>query len=203
MVVRGNHVRKRFILVITGGPGVGKYTTAKLVAKKFHRSKIIDINRMLVANNAISDDGDDDFGYSIDVKKARRLIDYETKIHRNDLILFGHLASYVVNPRKISMAIVLRRSPYELISVYRKRHYRPEKSRENIASEILGITFFESLKSFGKAKLAEIDTTGDTPAQTVNKIISLLKGSSKSRLGNIDWLPLVIRNNDVRTFLEY
>jgi adenylate kinase len=196
-------VRKRFILVITGGPGVGKHTTARLVVKKFHGSKIIDINKMLVANKAISGDGNDNFGSGIDVKKARRLIDYETKIHRNDLILFGHLAPYVVNPRKISMAIVLRRSPYELISVYRKRHYSPEKTRENIASEILGITLYDSLKSFGKAKLAEIDTTGETPSETVAKIVSLLLGSSKARLGYIDWLSLVDRNHDVQKFLEY
>jgi adenylate kinase len=202
MVVGGNHVREKFILVITGGPGVGKHTTARLVAKKFRGSKIIDINRMLIANNAISDDGDN-FGSGIDVKKARRLIDYETKIDRNDFIVFGHLAPYVVNPRNISMAIVLRRSPYELISVYRKRHYSPEKTRENLASEILGITFFDSLKSFGKAKLAEIDTTGETPSQTLAKIVSLLQGSSKSRLGYIDWLSLVSRNHDVQTFLEY
>jgi adenylate kinase len=196
-------VRERFILVITGGPGVGKHTSARLVAKKFRGSKIIDINKMLIANNAILDYGDDNFGSGIDVKKARRLIDYETKIHRNNLILFGHLAPYVVNPSKISMAIVLRRSPYELISVYRKRHYGPEKTRENIASEILGITLFDSLKSFGKAKLAEIDTTGETPLQTLDKIVSLLQGSSKARLGYIDWLSLVSRNNDVQTFLEY
>jgi broad-specificity NMP kinase len=56
---------------------------------------------------------------------------------------------------------------------------------------------------FGKAKLAEIDTTGETPSQTVDKIISLLQGSSKARLGYIDWLSLVARNRDVQTFLEY
>jgi adenylate kinase len=203
MVIRGRLVKKRFVLVITGGPGVGKHTTARLVAKKFRGSKIIDINRMLLANKAISDDGDDNFGSGIDVRKARRLIDYETKIHSNDFILFGHLAPYVVNPRKISMAIVLRRSPYELISVYRKRHYSPEKTRENIASEILGITLYDSLKSFGKAKLAEIDTTGETPSQTLDRIVSLIQGSSKARLGHIDWLSLVDRNHDVQTFLEY
>jgi adenylate kinase len=203
MVVRGRLVRDRFVLVITGGPGVGKHTTARLVAKKFRGSKTIDINRMLIANNAISNERDDKFGSGIDVKKARRLIDFETKISRYNFILFGHLAPYVVNPHKISMAIVLRRSPYELISVYRKRHYSPEKTRENLASEILGITLYDSLKSFGKAKLAEIDTTGETASQTVDKIVSLLQGSSKARLGYIDWLSLIEKNHDVQTFLEY
>jgi adenylate kinase len=196
-------VRKGFRLVITGGPGVGKHTSARLVAKKFQGSKIIDINRIAIANNAILDDGDDNFGLSIDVKKVRRLIAYEAKTHRNNLIFLGHLAPYVVNPSKISMAIVLRRSPYELISVYRKRHYSSEKTRENIASEILGITLFDSLKSFGKAKLAEIDTTGETPLQTLDKVVSLLQENSRPRFGYIDWLSLVIRNNDVQRFLEY
>ena len=203
MFVLGSHLEKRFQLVLTGGPGVGKHTSARLVAKKFPGSKMIDINKMAITNNAILDDDDDNFGLNIDIKKVRRLIDYEAKTNRNNLIFLGHLAPYVVNPSKISMAIVLRRSPYELISVFQKRHYNSDKTRENIASEILGITLFDSLKSFGKAKLAEIDTTGETPSQTLDKIASLLQENSKPRFGYVDWLSLVIRNNDVQRFLEY
>jgi broad-specificity NMP kinase len=97
----------------------------------------------------------------------------------------------------------LRRSPYELISVFQKRHYSPEKARENIASEILGITLYDSLTAFGKDKIAEVDTTGEMPSQTLDKIVSLLQQKSRPQFGYIDWLPLVNRNNDLQRFLEY
>jgi adenylate kinase len=195
-------MRTRFRLVITGSPGVGKHTSARLVANKFRGSRIIDINKLAIANNAILE-GKDRYGTSIDIKKVSRLIEHEAKTNRKDLILVGHLAPYVINPEGISIAIVLRRSPYELISVFQKRHYSPEKARENIASEILGITLYDSLTAFGKDKIAEVDTTGEMPSQTLDKIVSLLQQKSRPQFGYIDWLPLVYKNNDLQRFLEY
>lgn len=75
--------------------------------------------------------------------------------------------------------------------------------RENIASEILGITLYDSLMAFGKDKIAEVDTTGETPSQTLDKIISLLQRKSRPQFGYIDWLSVVNRNNDLQRFLEY
>lgn len=190
----------RFRLVITGSPGVGKHTSARLVAKRFQGSKIIDINKLALANNAILEGK---AGTSIDIKKVSRLIEQEAKINTKDLIFVGHLAPYVINPEDVSIAIVLRRSPYELISVFQKRHYSPEKARENIASEILGITLYDSLTAFGRDKIAEVDTTGETPSQTLDKIVSLLQQKLRPQFGCIDWLSLVYKNNDLQRFLEY
>jgi adenylate kinase len=190
----------RFRLVITGSPGVGKHTSARLVAKRFQGSKIIDINKLALANNAILEGKD---GTSIDIKKVSRLIEQEAKINTKDLIFVGHLAPYVINPEDVSIAIVLRRSPYELISVFQKRHYSPEKARENIASEILGITLYDSLTAFGRDKIAEVDTTGEMPSQTLDKIVPLLQQKLRPQFGCIDWLSLVYKNNDLQRFLEY
>jgi adenylate kinase len=190
----------RFRLVITGSPGVGKHTSARLVAKRFQGSKIIDINKLALANNAILEGK---AGTSIDIKKVSRLIEQEAKINTKDLIFVGHLAPYVINPEDVSIAIVLRRSPYELISVFQKRHYSPEKARENIASEILGITLYDSLTAFGRDKIAEVDTTGEMPSQTLDKIVSLLQQKLRPQFGCIDWLSLVYKNNDLQRFLEY
>lgn len=190
----------RFRLVITGSPGVGKHTSARLIAKRFQGSKIIDINKLALANNAILEGKD---GTSIDIKKVSRLIEQEAKINTKDLIFVGHLAPYVINPEDVSIAIVLRRSPYELISVFQKRHYSPEKARENIASEILGITLYDSLTAFGRDKIAEVDTTGEMPSQTLDKIVPLLQQKLRPQFGCIDWLSLVYKNNDLQRFLEY
>jgi hypothetical protein len=37
----------------------------------------------------------------------------------------------------------------------------------------------------------------------LDKIVSLLQENSRPLSGYIDWLSLVIRNNDVQRFLEY
>jgi adenylate kinase len=184
-------------LVITGNPGVGKHTCAKLVAEKLKGFEIFDINKMAIDNDAVLKDG-----VNINIKKVKTLIQNTIEANRKGLIFVGHLAPYVLNPAKISKAIVLRRSPYELVSVFRKRNYSIEKARENIASEILGILLYDSVISFGKGKIAEVDVTREAPSQTADRIIAILRNKSP-HVGTVDWLSLVKANGDLQRFLEY
>jgi broad-specificity NMP kinase len=39
---------------ITGNPGVGKHTIADLLSKKIKNSKIIDINKIIISNQAFN-----------------------------------------------------------------------------------------------------------------------------------------------------
>jgi adenylate kinase len=121
----------------------------------------------------------------------------------NDLVIVGHLAPYILKPVGIDLVIVLRRSPYELINAFKERKYISEKLRDNIASEILGISLYDALKNFGKNKIAEFDTTKKTPENTADEIIFLLQKKSKRRIGIVDWLSLVYEKEDVQKFLEY
>jgi adenylate kinase len=189
-------------LVITGNPGVGKHTCARLVARKLKGFKIFDINKMAIVNNAVLK-VDEKYGVDINIRKVRMLVENTIASNDKGLIFVGHLAPYVIDPVKISKAIVLRRSPYELVSVFRKRHYTNEKANENIASEILGVSFYDSLTSFGKNKIVEVDVTGEKPLQTADRIIALLKNRSMRHVGSVDWLSLVYNNGDLQRFLEY
>jgi adenylate kinase len=191
---------KRLRLVITGNPGVGKHTSAKIIAEKLG-AEIIDINRVAIDNNAIKKKTDR--GLDVDVKKLGALLAKSLK-SKNDLIIVGHLAPYVIKPAAgVDMAAVLRRSPYELKTTFKKRGYSTDKSRENVASEILGVSLYDSLKTFGKRKVAEFDTTGRTPEQTASEIISVLCKKSPRQTGIIDWLALVSEKGDMQRFFEY
>lgn len=99
------------------------------------------------------------------------------------------------------MAAVLRRSPYELEKTLEKRGYSAEKVRENLASEILGISLYDSIKTFGKRKVVEFDTTGKTPHRTANEIMRTLHKRSKPT--EIDWLSVISEKDDMRKFFEY
>jgi adenylate kinase len=188
---------KKLRLVITGNPGVGKHTGAKIIAEKMG-TEIIDINEVAIDNNAIAKKTDRVL--EVDVK---RLVKQLAKLLRTkkDLVLVGHLAPYVLKPAGISLVAVLRRSPYELEETLKKRGYRVEKVRENLASEILGISLYDSLRTFGKRKVAEFDTTGKKPGQTADEIIAALH--KKPKLVGIDWLILVSEKGDMQKFFEY
>ena len=184
-------------LVITGNPGVGKHTSAAIIAGKTG-AEIVDVNRVAIDNNAIAKKTD--HGLEVDIKKLGRLLGKMMK-SKKDLIIVGHLAPYVVKPAGVSMVAVLRRSPYELEKTLEKRGYSADKVRENLASEILGVSLYDSLKTFGRRKVAEFDTTGKTPDQTANEIMRGLKKKPEPVV--IDWLALVSERGDMQKFFEY
>lgn len=190
---------KKLRFVITGNPGVGKHTTAKIIAEKIN-ADIIDINDVAIDNNATGKKTD--LGLDVDVKRLVRLLEKQLKAER-DLVIVGHLAPYVLKPVGISLVAVLRRSPYELEKTLKKRGYSVDKVRENVASEILGTSLYDSLKTFGKRKVAEFDTTGKTPKETADEILAALQKKSKSKLIGIDWLNLVSEKGDMRRFFKY
>ncbi|MDQ5877211.1 MAG: shikimate kinase, partial [Thermoproteota archaeon] len=80
-----------------------------------------------------------------------------------------------------------------------------DKVRENVASEILGTSLYDSLKTFGKRKVAEFDTTGKSPEETADEILTTLQKNTKSKpkLLGIDWLNLVSEKGDMRRFFKY
>ena len=192
---------KRLRLVITGNPGVGKHTNAKIIAERMD-AEIVDINNVAIDNNAIGKKTD--HGFDVDVKRLVKLLEKQLKA-KGDLVLVGHLAPYVLKPAGISWVAVLRRSPYELEKTLKKRGYSVDKVKENVASEILGTSLYDSLKTFGKRKVAEFDTTGKTSEETADEILASLqkKPKSKAKLLDIDWLMLVSENGDMHRFFKY
>lgn len=191
-------------MVITGNPGVGKHTSAKIITEMIN-AEIIDINQVAIDNNATGKRTD--LGLDVDVKRLVRLLEKLLKTKKRDLVIVGHLAPYVLKPAGISLVAVLRRSPYELEKTLKKRGYSVDKVRENVASEILGTSLYDSLKTFGKRKVAEFDTTGKSPEETADEILTTLQKNTKSKpkpkLLGIDWLILVSEKGDMRRFFKY
>lgn len=185
-------------LVVTGNPGTGKHTCARIIVEKT-AAEMIDINKVAIDNNAIAKKTKS--GLEVDVKKLSKLLARIIKAKNNQIIV-GHLAPYVMKPAGISMVAVLRRSPYELEKTLHDRGYSADKVRENLASEILGVSLYDSLKTFGKRKVVEFDNTGRTPEQTANEITRALRKKPKAASG-IDWLAMVSEKGDMQKFFEY
>lgn len=181
--------------VITGNPGVGKHTIAKDVSKVIDFN-IIDINKIVI-NNRWYIKNKTDKTYDVDTillkKKVMELID-------NRSIIVGHLAPYVLNRKQIKMAFILRKNPYELISVYKKRRYNKKKMNDNIICEILGSITYDAIINFGINKIYQIDTTSKPIKYIINKIVKRLNNELIS--DNIDWLSLILQNNDFKKFFQ-
>src|SRR5205807_7424496 len=103
---------------------------------------------------------------------------------------------------KVKMAIVLRKNPYKLIPIYKKRRYSKQKLTENLGSEILGITFYDTLKKIGPVKTYQIDTSSRSVSDVVKKIERFfVKG--KSQEDHVDRLDLSLKKAALKWFFPY
>jgi len=177
-------------IVITGNPGVGKHTITKKIANMLELS-IVDINKIAKDSGLFEKNEDTN---DVDVKKLEKIL--EQKISEKNIIV-GHLAPYVLHKNKIKIMIVLRRNPYDLVSVYKKRKYSDKKIKENTGSEILGIITHDAISKF-QDKVFQINISKRTIPETVEKIVNLI--SSNKGNEEVDWLELVRKNNDLGKF---
>lgn len=185
------------MLIITGNPGVGKHTIAKIVSRNLSLG-LVDINEIAIKNKAVK--SKDSTGYVVDL---RRLSSLMRKYVGKKSLVVGHLAPYVLKRSDACMVAVIRRSPYELKRVYKKRGYDAQKTTENLSSEIIGVCLYDAIKKFGSDKVAEFDSTAVKPTVTADKITKAFKGKSKYDVGKVDWLSLIVANDDMQKFFEY
>ncbi|WP_245867302.1 adenylate kinase family protein [Candidatus Nitrosotalea bavarica] len=180
--------------IITGNPGTGKHTIAKLISRKLNL-EIIDINKIAISEGIFKKNNGT---LDVDVDKLKKIID---RMNSERAILVGHLAPYVISPKYVEIAVVLRKSPYKLKSIYKKRKYTSKKSLENIGSEILGIIYHDTVHEFGRKKTFQIDTSDKSILTMVKKVESTFKGSKVE--DNVDWLQLVLKKGDMQKFFPY
>ena len=181
-------------LIITGNPGVGKHTVAAQIMKN-EDYDMIDINKIAIESNYIEED---EIGIQVDVQNLRK--DLNKKISTKSLIV-GHLAPYVVEKSKVDVVIILRKNPYKLEEVYEARRYSKEKIKENLGSEILGITAHDAISEFGSEKTFQVDTTNQIMKEITRKIHNIIK--EKSSNDEVDWLSEIKQNNDLQKFFDY
>ncbi|WP_371504111.1 adenylate kinase family protein [Nitrosopumilus adriaticus] len=179
-------------IVITGNPGVGKHTVVEKIAHRLELP-IIDINKIAKESGLFEENEDVN---DIDTEKLKKIL--QGKISDNNLIV-GHLAPYVLDKSQVKIMIVLRRSPYDLITVYKNRKYSDKKIKDNTGSEILGIIAHDAINRF-EEKTVQIDITGKTIEENEERIISIISTNKGNE--NVDWLDLVTKNNDLRKFFS-
>lgn len=180
--------------VITGNPGVGKHTIAKEISKLLDLP-IIDINSIAQEAGLFekSEETND-----VDVVKLEKII--RDKI-LHSVLFVGHLAPYVLAKDKIKIVIVLRKNPYNLISIYKKRGYSKEKIKDNLGSEALGVILHDSITKFGTGKTIQIDVTLRSVQETTNLVIDAIKGRIKTE--EVDWLTAIAEKNDLKEFFSH
>lgn len=89
-------------------------------------------------------------------------------------IVVGHLAPYVTSRDSVMFAVILRRNPYQLAKVYKKRGYPQEKILENAGSEVLGTIAYDTFCA-SYVKTGQFDTTDKQAKKVAAEILDALR----------------------------
>jgi len=162
---------------ITGTPGTGKKSVAKIVAGRLGLATI-GINELARSNNL----EDVDTG-EVDTRKLRSLL---TRGLPKSGLVYGHLLPYVLTRRSLSRVVVLRCDPTVLKERLKARGYPRLQVVENLEAELIGIVSADAFDAYGEALATEFDTTRTSPAEAAKKVVELL-AAPKMHARRIDW----------------
>lgn len=173
------------LILITGVPGTGKSTVAKILCNLLD-AKEIDLLELARQRKIITGYDPEAGSMVVDETKINPIIKKIIKPDKN-YIIASHLAHFV-SPKISKICIVLRCNPLILEKRLQKRGYLKGKIHDNMMCEYLDCCLIEALKVGHRRHLHEIDTTNKTPSQVSKEIIDVLKRKKKHSFGNVKWL---------------
>jgi len=162
-------------IVITGSPGTGKTTIAKLLSKKLNL-ELISIKEHVEQHNLC--EGED---CEVDISKLKKSLEFLEE--KEDYIIEGHLACEQKIPA--DFLFVLRADPEVLRERLSDRNYEPEKLRENLMAEILDYCTQRSQASYD-IFILELDTSSKSPQECTDVIADAIK-LNKKKLDDVDY----------------
>lgn len=163
---------------ITGTPGTGKSTVAKIVAEMTGYG-LVDVNEFARSHGLFQKKDEKRDSWIVDERALKKVL---SKLKGN-IILEGHLAHY----SKPDIAVVLRLNPRELEKRLEKRGWKKEKIKENVEAEALGVCLAEALDEC--KSVFEVDATGKSAEDAAKEAADIINGKGReSHLpGRIDW----------------
>lgn len=116
-------------------------------------------------------------------------------------LVYGHLLPYVFKRKSVTRIVVLRCEPAVLKMRLATRGYSQAKVLANIEGELIGSVASEAVRSFGRGKVSEVDTTYSEPMEVAKSAATFLGGLNHPS-SRIDWTPNYDSGSKLRSLLS-
>jgi len=175
--VRGNDGKgvSCMIIAVTGTPGVGKTTVSKLLAERL-KYRYVNL-RDYALEKGLGEMKGSELELDVDELAENFARDFEG----GDVIVDSHLAHHI----PADVVVVLRAHPKLVAERLRKRGYSKEKVGENVEAELVDVILVEAIME--NENVIEVDTTGKTPEEVADEVLTLIQSGVKRRVGIADW----------------
>ena len=189
------------IIIVTGTPCVGKTSVSKKLAVKLDALHV-DLAELVKREKLYCGIDKERNSIIADLDKVSQRIKEVIQEAKGDVIIDGHYAVHVVNPKTVDFVFVLRKDPRRLKALMERRGYSGKKLWENLEAEILDVCLMEAIDVCGKGKVCEIDTTDMSIDETVDEVLKVINGERKCGVGIVDWLGKLEREGVLEDFLK-
>ncbi len=186
--------------LITGTPGVGKTTIARLLADRIN-CLVISMGELATSEGLVTGYDEERDSYMVDVSRLKKRID-EILSGCSNAVVEGHIPC-AVSSEHVDYVIVLRLHPEALEARLRNRGYPECKVKENVLVEILDTCLQEALECFEDDKVFEIDTTGRSPEEIIDEIVKIISSGLGPRPGSVDWISKLEKNGKLDKYLSF
>ena len=164
-------------VALTGTPGVGKTSLAKVAAA--HGWRVVDVKAWAKAEGCIAGHDLEDQADAIDVEALAERVPPDDG---SKVLYEGHLSHFL----DLDEAWVVRCDPRVLAPRLQARKYRPAKIRENLEAEALDIILQEALDIM--PRVVQRDGTRRTPEGLFAAFADSARGATKGHdLEPVDW----------------
>ncbi len=167
------------LIALTGTPGTGKTTIARILKKNYKVIYLKDFKDAILYHD---EDRDADV---VDIEYLKAKI----KKMKGDIILEAHYSHEL----PVDIVIVLRCHPEELRERLGKRGYSERKIRENLEAEAMGLITAESINYHGKDKVFEVDTTKKRVEETAREVEHIIKTKDRKYLPRINYMEEILK----------
>ena len=178
------------IIVISGTPGVGKSTLAKLLAQQRH-AQLLELSKFVKLQRLYRKYDKSARSYVIDQTRVRRELEKYFEAHKQEEVIFvAHSLGGFFPPTRRTLALVIRLDPLVLTRRLRRRGWSRKKIWENVESELIDLPLYEAVKALGRAKVLELDATGKGMHELQDAATIILSRVKMSKDRAVDWLEV-------------